>query len=265
MDYTHTLVDHLVSIIMPAYNSESFIKESILSVQKQTYTNWELLIIDDCSTDRTVDTVHSFNDSRIKLIELEQNSGAAVARNAGIKQARGEFLAFLDSDDLWTEEKLEKQIEFMRENNYDFTCTEYAEMNEEGAIVNLIEVSDQLDYNGVLKYCPGNSTIIYNAKRLGKFYAPEIKRRNDFALWLKVIKKAGHVHGLHETYSIYRVRSQSLSSNKFKLISHQWNVLYNIEGLSWLKSAYILLHKIYTVITKHNKVEVVKNEKHSSH
>lgn len=244
------LKDGLVSIIMPSYNSEEFITKSILSVQKQTYEDWELIIVDDCSTDSTARTVELINDDRIKLIILKENSGAAYARNKGIESARGEFLAFLDSDDLWTEEKLSNQIQFMRNNQYDFTCTEYAEMDETQNLVNVVKVKDKLDYDGVLKYCPGNSTIMYNAKNLGKYYAPLIKRRNDFAMWLKVIKKAKYIYGLHETNSIYRVRAHSLSSNKKKLIKYQWEVYRELENLSLAKSLYLLIHKIYSVVFK---------------
>lgn len=253
MNQNNIQLDNLVSIIMPAYNSEEFILESILSIQKQTYTRWELILVDDCSTDKTVDIVKSINDSRIKVINLNENSGAAVARNEGIKKARGEFIAFLDSDDLWTENKLENQISFMKQNNYNFSCTEYAEMNEDGEVNSIISVKDKLDYNGLLKYCPGNSTVMYNAKKIGKFYAPEIKRRNDFALWLKVIKKANYIYGLHEVNSIYRVRSESLSSKKLRLIKYQWEVLYKLENLSFFKSLYLLMHKIALVILKRRK------------
>lgn len=255
MNDTTELVSNLVSIIMPAYNSEEFITSSILSVQKQTYDNWELIIIDDCSTDSTTSVIESIDDSRIRVINLESNSGAATARNEGIKQARGEYLAFLDSDDLWVEKKLEKQIHFMKRNNYYFTCTEYAEMNDNKEVINVVGVKDKLDYNGVLKFCPGNSTIIYNAKKLGKFYAPIIRRRNDFALWLKVIKKANYVYGLHETYSIYRVRPHSLSSNKKKLIKYQWKVYRELEDLPLIKSLYLLLHKIINVLFKPNTLK----------
>ena len=222
-------LDNYVSIIMPAYNAEKYISESIDSVKNQLFTNWELIIIDDYSKDKTVDVIRSFDDSRIKIIELEKNSGAAYARNRGIEAAQGEFIAFLDSDDLWTEEKLKQQILFMKSNDYAFTCTEYTEMNQNSKVIDIVKVQDKLDYEGVLKYCPGNSTIVYNAKKLGKFYAPLIKRRNDFALWLQVIKKAKYIYGLHESHTIYRVRDNSLSSNKIKLLKYQWKVLRDLE------------------------------------
>src|SRR5699024_2666155 len=243
-------LDNYVSIIMPAYNAEKYISESIDYVKNQLFTNWELIIIDDYSKDKTLDVIRSFDDSRIKIIELEKNSGAAYARNRGIEVAQGEFIAFLDSDDLWTEEKLKQQISFMKSNDYAFTCTEYTEMNQDSKIIDIVKVQDKLDYGGVLKYCPGNSTIVYNAKKLGKFYAPLIKRRNDFALWLQIIKKVKYIYGLHESHTIYRVRDNSLSSNKIKLLKYQWKVLRDLEKLPILYSMYLLMHKVFQVLLK---------------
>lgn len=255
MKHNAEFIEELVSIIMPAYNSEAFIKESIQSVLNQTYKNWELIIVDDCSNDNTVNVVKSFKDERIRILILDQNSGAAAARNKGIEAAAGEFLAFLDSDDLWTKEKLEKQLTFMKDNNYHFTCTQYAEIDKNNTVNSIIKVNNRLDYDGVLKYCPGNSTVIYNAKALGKFYAPLIRRRNDFALWLQVIKEAKHLYGLHEPYSIYRVRKQSLSSDKKKLIKYQWKVFREIEKLTVSKSVYLLVNKIINVVFNLNHLK----------
>lgn len=243
-------LDDYVSIIMPAYNAENYIKESIQTVLDQTFTNWELIIIDDCSSDNTVDVIRAIEDDRIRLIELEKNSGAAVARNRGVEIAQGEYIAFLDSDDLWGAEKLTKQLFFMKSNDYSFTCTEYIAINENYEEINTIKVQDRLDYKGVLKYCPGNSTIIYNAKKLGKFYAPIIRRRNDFAMWLQVIKKAEFIYGLREPHTFYKVRENSLSSNKIKLVKYQWKVLRKIEGLPFLYSTYLIVHKAFQVLFK---------------
>lgn len=243
-------LDDYVSIIMPAYNAENYIKESIQTVLDQTFTNWELIIIDDSSSDNTVDVIRAIEDDRIRLIELEENSGAAMARNRGVEIAQGEYIAFLDSDDLWGSEKLTKQLFFMKSNDYSFTCTEYIAINENYEEINAIKVQDRLDYKGVLKYCPGNSTIIYNAKKLGKFYAPIIRRRNDFAMWLQVIKKAEFIYGLHEPHTFYKVRKNSLSSNKIKLVKYQWKVLRKIEGLPFLYSTYLIVHKAFQVLFK---------------
>src|SRR5699024_8533235 len=208
-----TYTEELVSIVMPSFNSENIIEDSINTVLNQTYSNWELLIVDDCSSDNTVEIARKIakKDKRIKIIELDKNSGAGIARNQAIKQAKGKFLAFLDSDDLWMSNKLERQINFMNENNYYFTSTDFNEI-EDGKIGEQVTLSHpKLDYAGVLKYCPGNSTVIYNAEKLGKFYAPDIKKRNDFVVWLQVIKKAEYLYGLNETLTTYRVRKGSLS------------------------------------------------------
>lgn len=244
-------IDGKVSIITPTYNSEEFVMHTINSVLNQTYTNWEMLIVDDCSTDKTVEIIRQLGDSRIKVIVQDSNKGAAMARNRAIEEADGEYFAFLDSDDSWREDKLEMQIHFMQENNYNFTSTHYEHVNEEGIPTGTItKARKRLDYNGILKYCPGNSTVIYNAKNLGVFFIPDIKRRNDFVMWLQVIKKAKYNYGLLEPLTYYQVREGSLSSNKKTLIKYQWQVYREIEKLSLVKSLYLLLHKIVSVVLK---------------
>ena len=243
--------EKLVSIIMPAYNSEEFISESILSIAKQDYSTWELLIVDDCSSDNTVDIVkqHALLDSRIKLFKLKENSGAAVARNVAIKEAQGEYFAFLDSDDCWELGKLTRQIQFMEDNNYHFTCTSYGKVDENNRVMEGIKVPKPVnDYNDVLKNSPGTSTVIYNAAHLGKFYSPDIRRRNDFVMWLQVIKKAKKLYGIQEKYTSYRVRSDSLSGKKMKLVKYQWKVYRDYEKLPFFKSVVLLLRKTYDVI-----------------
>lgn len=243
----------LVSIIMPAFNAEKYIGESIQSVMNQTFSNWELIIADDKSTDNTIEKIKQFNDSRIRVIELSKNSGAAVARNKAIERAKGSYLAFLDSDDLWHPEKLEKQLAFMLENNILFSSTKYANVNSKNQLLDVTMNHSVLDYNGVLKYCPGNSTVMYNVKELGKFYIPDIKKRNDFVMWLKVIKDAKNLYGLPEVLTYYRVREDGLSSNKSNLVKYQWKVYREFENLSVIKSIYLLVHKVVTVKFQLNK------------
>lgn len=243
----------LVSIIMPSYNSEDFIKETIDSVRNQTYQKWELLIVDDFSTDRTVGIIKDYMkiDERITLEVLKQNSGAAIARNKAVKKAEGQYLSFLDSDDLWVEDKLEKQIKFMEDNGYMFTSTSYGEMNDDSERLGNVQKSfKRLDYDGVLKNCPGNSTVMYNVDELGKFYSPDIRKRNDYAMWLQVIKEAKYLYGLPDVLSIYRVRQGSLSKNKLDLVKYQWEVYREIEKLSFVKSLYLLMHKTISVLVK---------------
>lgn len=179
-------MEELVSIIMPTYNCANFIDKSIESVINQTYKNWELIIIDDCSTDNTEEIVKKYikEDSRIIYHKLPTNSGAAVARNHGIAMAKGSYIAFLDSDDLWAKDKLEKQLKFMKDNGYAFTFTSYAQIDENGNPNGvIIRAKEKVDYNGVLLSCPiGNSSVIYNVDILGKFEIPNIRKRNDDAL-----------------------------------------------------------------------------------
>lgn len=245
----------LVSVIMPAYNCEQYIAQSIQSIINQTYKNWELVVVDDQSSDNTVSVINQFDDERIQLIQLEKNSGAAIARNTAIEAAKGDFLAFLDSDDLWHAQKLEKQLIFMQGNDYDFTCTQYANMNESGKLIDITLNHKELDYDGLLKYGPGNSTVMYNAKKLGKFYIPNIRKRNDFVMWLKVIKDAKTLYGLQEPLTYYRVRENSLSIDKKSLVKYQWQVYRKIEHLSLPKSIYLLIHKVLMVKFKWNKTQ----------
>lgn len=246
-------IEPLVSIIMPAHNAEKYIRQSIQSVINQSYQNWELIITDDASTDRTIEVIESFKEDRIKILKLTQNAGAAVARNASIERAKGDFMAFLDSDDLWHKDKLAKQIAFMQENEISFSSTEYGNIDEKGQLVNITKNHDQLDYDGILKYCPGNSTVIYNTNQLGKFYIPNIRKRNDFVMWLQVIKSAQILYGLKEPLTYYRVREDSLSIDKKSLIKYQWQVYRDIEDLSLVKSLGLLIHKVLTVKFELNK------------
>lgn len=232
----------LVSIVMPTYNCAKYIEESIISVINQTYTNWELIIVDDCSTDNTEELVKKYckKDNRIKYSKLDFNSGAAIARNKGIEQARGKYIAFLDSDDLWLEEKLEKQISFMEKNKYNFTCTNYMQIDEKGQENGvIIKSKKKVDYNGVLLSCPiGNSTVVYNVKELGKFVVPNIRKRNDDALWLQILKKEKYAYGLNEVLMKYRIRSNSISSNKIQLVKYHWKLYREIEHLSIFRALF---------------------------
>ncbi|GGM31997.1 glycosyl transferase [Paraliobacillus quinghaiensis] len=250
---SHDVLEPLVSIIMPAYNCADYIGITIKSVIGQTYKNWEIIIIDDCSTDNTEAIVKDFisMDNRIKYFKLEKNSGAAVARNKAIDLAEGEYIAFLDSDDVWFPEKLEKQIKVMKENGYNFTCTSYTKIDEQGNYLNrTIRARSRSDYDGVLKTCPGNSTVIYNAYELGKFKIPDIKKRNDYVMWLQVIKKEKYLHGLEEPLSSHRIRTNAISSNKSSLVGYHWRVYREIEHLSIIKSSYLIAYWIIVTLFK---------------
>lgn len=245
--------EKLVSIIMPAYNCEGFINQAIDSVINQTYNKWELIIVDDCSIDKTGDIIqlYELNDPRIKYYKLKKNSGAAVARNTAIEYAKGEYIAFLDSDDIWFNEKLDKQITFMIQNNYDFSCTSYTKIDEEGEDIGItIKAKEKSDYECVLKTCPGNSTVIYNAKKLGKFKIPNIKKRNDYVMWLQIMKNVNFLYGISEPLSSHRIRNGSISSKKFSLVIYHWKVYRDIEKLSIFKSIYLILYWIFVTIFK---------------
>ncbi|HJD24795.1 MAG TPA: glycosyltransferase [Firmicutes bacterium] len=232
----------LVSIITPTYNCGKFIAETIESVQAQTYPNWELLIVDDCSTDNTEEVVAEYRqaDPRVQYHRLEKNSGAAVARTTAMQLAQGEYMAFLDSDDLWSPEKLEKQLAFMKSNGYAFTCTMYEQIGEDGRrLEKVIKVIPKTDYNRLLLDCPvGNSTVMYDVRKMGKFEVPDIKKRNDDALWLQMLKKEKYIYGMPEVLMQYRVRQNSISSNKWKLIKYHWQLYREIEHLGVLRSAF---------------------------
>lgn len=240
----------LVSIIMPTYNCEKYISESIESVISQTYNNWELLIVDDNSNDNTSKIVESFadKDDRIKYKRIDFNQGPATTRNIAIKMSSGDFTAFLDSDDIWMPDKLDKQISFMLSNGYNFSCTAYERVND--SFLNtgsIIYPYKKADYNRVLyRGDPiGNSTAIYNNSVLGKFTVPEIKKRNDFALWLKILKKEPYVYGMQDCLARYRVRTDSISHNKMKLIKYHWILYKKIEKLSVIKTSVAIATLFY--------------------
>ena len=232
----------LISIITPTYNCGKFIGETIESVINQTYENWEMIIVDDCSKDNTKDIVNKYvqNDDRIKYYLLEKNSGAAIARTKAMELANGNYMAFLDSDDLWVEDKLEKQLKFMKENNFNFVCTEYEQIDEQSnPLGKIIKVRDKANYNRVLLDCPvGNSTVMYNVKAIGKFQVPNIRKRNDDALWLKMLKKEEYIHGMKEVLMKYRIRENSISSNKLDLVKYHWYLYREIENLSVIRSIF---------------------------
>ena len=236
--------EQLVSIIVPVYNSEKFINDTIQTVKEQMYKNWELLLVNDCSTDNSENIIKKYvkEDNRIKLINLEKNSGAAIARNTGIESAKGKYIAFLDADDLWKNEKLEKQIKFMEENNYDFTFTGYEFADESGnKLDKIVNVPRQLNYKQALKNTTiFTSTVIFNADNLGKdlISMPNVRRGQDTATWWKVLKTGIIAYGLNETLSLYRRSSNTLSSNKMKALKRTWNLYRNVEKLPLFTSLY---------------------------
>ncbi|KAB7889784.1 glycosyltransferase family 2 protein [Poseidonibacter ostreae] len=242
--------NELVSIITPSYKSERFISQTIESVLSQTYQNWEMIIVDDVSPDNSNEIIEEYTkkDSRIKLIKLEKNSGPAVARNRAIEEAKGRYISFLDADDLWKPDKLEKQIKFMREKDCALSYSAYETMSEEGKLQNkFINPPLKLSYNDLLKsnYI-GCLTAIYDTHKVGKVYMPLIKKRQDYGLWLRILKKTDFAYATAEPLAVYRIMSDSVSSNKFKLLKYHYKLFTEFENISSIRALYYLGWNILT-------------------
>lgn len=225
-------MNDLVSIITPSYNTARFIAETINSVLKQTYTNWEMIIVDDCSKDNTDEIVAGFDDPRIRYLKNETNSGAAVSRNRALREAKGRWVAFLDSDDLWEPEKLEKQIRFMEETGCHFSYTKYAEVDDDGNSLGRIWTGPKKITKAVMysfNYM-GCLTVMYDREYVGTIQIADLKKRNDYAMWVKVVEKCP-AYLLDEVLATYRVRRSGSIMNR------------NKSPLSRLKYNYYLWHE----------------------
>ena len=244
----------LVSIITPVYNAERFLGDTIKSIQNQTYKNWELVLVDDCSKDKSSDMIKEFqaNDDRIRYIKLEKNSGASVSRNTGIKNAKGRFIAFVDSDDIWQPEKLKIQIEYMLENKLGFTFTSYRYMKEDGRLTKKVaKAPRKINYKGLLKNTIiGCSTVVIDKEIVGEFSMPLVRRGQDTATWLQILKTQDHAYGIEKDLVNYRLVGDSLSSNKIKALKRTWNTYRNVEKLSVLKSSYVFCFYVINAIRK---------------
>lgn len=245
----------LISIITPMYNSEMFIIQTIESVLSQTYTEWEMIIVDDASSDNSVNVVREYmkHNSRIKLIALEQNAGPAVARNKAIFEAKGKYIAFLDSDDYWDAQKLEKQIAFMQRNQIAFSFTNYFSVEEQTQkILQTIVAPKKIDYKTLLKKNTiGCLTVIYDTDVLGKIFMPLILKRQDYALWLKILKQIPYGYGMNEPLAYYNVRNISISSNKLTTSLYNWKLYREIEKLPLHKAIYYFGWYIYKSFLKY--------------
>lgn len=233
-------MNELVSIIMPSYNTANYIEASIESVRHQTYENWELIIVDDCSTDNTDEVVRPFlTDGRIRYLKNEQNSGAAISRNRALREAKGKWIAFLDSDDLWLPEKLEKQVAFMEQNGYHFSYTNYEEINMAGEKTGVrVTGPKRITKTGMFNYCwPGCLTVMYDAEAVGLIQIADIKKNNDYAMWLKVCRKAD-CYLLDECLAQYRKgRAGSVSTHGIRtMIGWHYKLFHNVENQNVLKS-----------------------------
>ena len=242
-----------VSIIVPMYNAEKFIRKTIESVLAQTYQNWEMLIMNDVSTDNSLAVVSGYakKDKRIKIINTEKNVGVVKGRNFLIDLASGKYIAFLDADDYWHNEKLEKQIKFMKEKNASISCTEYTRVKENEEKINDVIIKEEISYNDMLKnnYL-GCLTVIYDAEKIGKRYFKELEKNEDYVLWLEIVKDVDIIYGLKENLAYYRVLDNSRSSNKVKTAKVRWEIYRKIEKLSLLKSIYYFLHYAIRAVLK---------------
>ena len=244
----------LVSIITPSYNSAKFIKQCIESVIAQTYTNWEMIIVDDCSQDNSKEKIIilSKNDARIKTVFLDENIGAAEARNVAIQKAKGKYIAFLDSDDLWHPQKLEKQICFMSKKNIAFSYTTYQSISEDGLNdINTIKAIRKMTYQSYLKNTIiGCLTVIIDIKKTGDFEMLNLRSSHDMALWLLIMKRGFYAYGLDENLAKYRIVQNSNTSSKIKAAKDVWKVYREVENLSFLYSSWCFFHYVFYAFKK---------------
>ena len=250
-------MNELVSIIMPSYNTAQYIAESIRSVLAQTYANWELIIVDDCSTDHTDEIVGSFQDNRIKYLKNKKNSGAAVSRNRALREAKGRWIAFLDSDDLWLPEKLEKQIAFMEKNGYAFSFTDYRiQLNGEW-FPYICTGPDVVTKRKLYNYCYFSTiTVIYDRAEIGLIQIADLRKNNDYAMWFQAIEKSD-AYRLPECLSFYIKHENSVSSgSKVKLIKHHYILFRQGLGKGRIASLILTANNVF-----HGMVKKVKYRK----
>lgn len=255
----------LISIITPNYNCAMYIAQTIESVLAQTYRNWEMLIQDDCSSDDSLKIALSYaqKDSRIKVESNPNNVGAATSRNNAIRRSKGEYLAFLDSDDLWIPTKLEKQMQFMQANNCDFCYAGYEHINQDGkSMLVQAKATKHLTYRKLLLHCwTGCLTVVYKQDLSNKIYGPILKNCNDHALFLKVMPHIKNAMGLNECLAMYRIREGGISRKKTNKLNSFYQLFHDYEGLSYIASTFCLLTQIlikqfykYKKITKSESI-----------
>ncbi|MGP1618458.1 glycosyltransferase family 2 protein [Peptostreptococcus stomatis] len=244
----------LVSVIMPVYNAERYLEETLDSVLSQTYEDIEIICVDDMSSDRSRDILEKYKEKseKVKAIYLTENAGVANARNVAIQNAEGRFIAFLDSDDVWLPEKISRQIDFMLENKYEFTFTSYRFMDADSKLMNtVVEAKEELDYNKLLKHnAIACLTVVIDRNYVKEIVMPKT-RHEDYATWLRILKQGHKAHGLNDLLALYRTRQNSLSGNKLKAATWTWNILRNEEKLGLLKSLYCFTNYALVNIFKH--------------
>ncbi|MDA7805098.1 glycosyltransferase family 2 protein [Schleiferiaceae bacterium] len=246
-----------VSVIIPSYNSSSTLKRAIESVLNQSHKNIEILLTDDNSSDDTGKIINDYERKyhNIKGYYLKENKGAGYSRNIATRHASGDFIAFLDSDDYWYPYKLEKQIEFMTYRKIHFTYSSYDVVDELGIMKNNVEARSVIDYRDILRnnYI-GCLTVIYDVRHFGKLYMPQIRKRQDWCLWIDIIKREGPIYGIKDSLAAYSIQKQSLSSNKINLLKYNWLVYRKHLGLGYLRSYYLLSRYIMFYVYKKSKI-----------
>jgi len=244
----------LVSVIMPCYNMERFIADTIQSVQRQTYPHWELCIVDDASTDETANIVRSFcaQDERIRFSVKPKHSGIADTRNLCIKMAQGRYLAFLDSDDVWHSEKLEKQLQFMTERNIGFSYSSYDCIDEAGnPLKKQVKAAGNLNHDDYLhNTIIGCSTVMIDTTIIGEVVVPNFRTSEDTATWLNILKKGFLAYAIDQPLTSYRIRHKSASSNKLKASSDLWRVYRQQEKMPFFKTVECFLSYAFNAIKK---------------
>lgn len=243
-----------VSVIIPVYNAEKFLKRAIDSIVAQTWDNWELLLADDCSTDGSRDIMRNCSDSRIRCFFSEKNAGPAHARNLALSHAKGQYIAFLDADDFWVPDKMERQIAFMRENKYAFSFTSYAFADENANRSGVIAHAPKaVDYQSILR----SSTIAPSTAMLDRqqidsslIYMPENVRLEDAATWMQIMKTGVHAYGLDEVYTIYCRHKGAYSANKFDAVLGKWKLYRKVEKFSVIKSLYYVCINTWAAILR---------------
>lgn len=244
-----------VSIITPVYNAAPFLDATIRSIQAQTHRDWELLVVDDCSTDNSVAIIKAYaqQDARIKLLKNDKNQGQIATRNKAIKAASGRFIAYLDSDDIWKANKLEKQVQFLIEKEATFVHAYYEYIDEKGTALNkVIKAPFEIDYKKLLNtnYI-GCLTAMYDTQKVEKMLMPYVGKRDDWACWLNILKQGHKAYCLPEILAAYRVGHNSLSSNKLEMAKYNWGILRQNQGLSIFKAAYHFSMYFYLSIKKY--------------
>lgn len=247
------MIDGLVSVITPMYNAEQYIGETIASVRNQSYENWEMIIVDDCSTDQSANIVMELmkGDERIRYYKNDTNQGVASSRNAAIEQAQGRYLAFLDSDDIWERDKLKKQIGYMRQNDIAFCHSACRVIDEAGNDTGKVRyIPGQLDYQQLLKgNCIACLTVVIDREQTEIMRMPDIPHE-DYATWLGILRTGKQAYGINEVLAGYRVSSESVSGNKIKAMKWTWNIYRDYLELGMIKSMYYFGHYVINAVRK---------------